>query len=54
MGHISAENMSQLISYDYISGKLEQIYTEKQQDSSEKDNGPKHKEGDDARRRNAG
>ena len=42
---ISAENVSQLISYDYISGKLEQIYPEKQQDSSEKDN---------ARRRNAG
>ena len=50
----SAENESQLISYDYISGKLEQIYPEKQQDSSEKDNGSKHKEGDDARRRNAG
>ena len=50
----SAENVSQLISYDYISGKLEQIYPEKQQDSSEKDNGSKHKEGNDARRRNAG
>ena len=37
--------MSQLISYDYVSGKLEQIYPEKQQDSSEKDNGSKHKEG---------
>ena len=50
----SAENVSQLISYDYMSGKLEQIYPEKQQDCSEKDNGSKHKEGDDARRRNAG
>ena len=37
--------MSQLISYDYISGKLEQIYPEKQQDSSEKDNGSKRKRG---------
>ena len=46
--------MGQLISYNYISGKLGHIYPEKQQDNSEKDNGSKHMEGDDARRRYAG
>ena len=45
MGHIiSPENVGQLFSYYYISGKIEHIYTEKQQDNSE-DNGPKHMEG---------
>ena len=45
MGHIfSPENVGQLFSYDYISGKLEHIYPEKQQDNNE-DNGPKHMEG---------
>ena len=38
MGHISAEYVGQLISYYYISGKLDQISSEKQQDNSEKDN----------------
>ena len=41
----SAEYVGQLISYQYISGKLEHIYHEMQQDDSEKDNGPKHMEG---------
>ena len=35
----SAEYVSQLISYFYISGKLEHMYLEKQHDDSEKDNG---------------
>ena len=48
-----AENVGQLISYYYIAGKLEHIYPEKQQGDSEKDNGPKHMDGDDARWRNA-
>ena len=47
-------NVSQLISYYYISEKRQHIYSEKQQDNSEKDNGSKHIEGDGARRRNAG
>ena len=38
----SAENVGQLISYYYISAKLEHIYPERQQDNSEKDNGSKH------------
>ena len=46
--------MGQLISYHYISGKFEYIYPEKQRDNSEKDNGSKHMQGDDAWRRNAG
>ena len=50
----SIENVTQLISYYYISGKLEHICPEKQQDNSEKDDGSKHMEGDDARKRNAG
>ena len=50
----SAENVGQLISYFHMSGKLEHIYPEKQQNDSKKDNGSKHMEGDDARRRNAG
>ena len=50
----SAENVGQLISYYYISGKLEHIYLETQQGGSVKNNGPKHMEGDDARWRNAG
>ena len=37
-----AENVGQLISYYYISEKLEHIYHEKQQDNSEKGNGSKH------------
>ena len=41
----SAEYVGQLISYYYISGKLEHIYPEKQQDNNEKDNGSKHMEG---------
>ena len=45
MGHISAEYVIQLIYYYYISGKLDHIYLEKQQDNSEKDNGSKHMEG---------
>ena len=45
----SAENVVQLISYYYVSGTLEHIFPEKQQDNSEKDIG-----GGDARRRNAG
>ena len=56
MGHIfsfSPENVGQLIAYYYISGKPEHIYPKKQQDDSEKDNGSKYMEGDDARRRNA-
>ena len=40
----SAEYVGQLISYYYISGKLEHIYPEKQQDNSE-DNGSKHMKG---------
>ena len=45
MGHIfSPENVGQLFSYYYISGKPEYIYPEKQQDNSG-DNGPKHMEG---------
>ena len=47
-----AENVGQLISYYYISGKLEHVYPEKQQDNNEKENGSKHMEGYDARRRN--
>ena len=50
----SSENVGQLISCYYISGKLEHIYPHQQQGDSVKDNGPKHMEGDDARRRNAG
>ena len=49
-----SENVGQLISYYYISGKLEHIYPEKQVGDSEKDNGSKHMERDDARRMNAG
>ena len=41
----SAEYVGQLISYYYISGKLEHIYLEKQLDNSEKDNDSKHMEG---------
>ena len=41
----SAEYVGRLISYYYISGKLEHIYPEKQHDNSEKDNGSKHMEG---------
>ena len=41
MGHISAEYVIKLISYYYISGKLDHIYPEKQQDNSEKENGLK-------------
>ena len=40
----SAEYVGQLISYYYISEKVEHIYHEKQQDYNEKDNGSKHKE----------
>ena len=40
----SAEYVGQLISYYYISGNIEHIYPEKQQDNSE-DNGSKHMEG---------
>ena len=40
----SAEYVGQLMSYYYISGKLERIYAEKQHDNSEKDNGSKHME----------
>ena len=42
---ISAENVGQLISYHYTSGKLERIYSEKQQNDSAEDNGSKHMEG---------
>ena len=41
----SAKYVGQVISYCYISGKLEHIYPEKQQNDSEKDNGSKHMEG---------
>ena len=41
----SAENVGQLISYHYTSGKLERIYSEKQQNDSADDNGSKHMEG---------
>ena len=45
MGRIfSPKNVGQFFSYYYISGKLEHIYPQKQQDNSE-DNCPKHKEG---------
>ena len=45
MGHIfSPENVGQLLSYYYISRKLEHIYTEKQQDNTE-DKGSKQMEG---------
>ena len=50
----SPENVRQLMSYHYMSGKLEYIYPDKQQDNSEKGSCSKHMEGDDARRRNAG
>ena len=40
----SAEYVGHLISYSYISGKLEHIYPEQQQGNSEKDNGSKHME----------
>ena len=40
----SPENMVQLISYYYISGKLDHIYPEKQQDNSKKDNDSKDTE----------
>ena len=46
--------MGQLISYYHISAKLERIYPEKQQNNSNKDNGSKQTEGDDASRGNAG
>ena len=49
----SAEYVGQVISYYYISGKLEHIYHEKQQDNSEKDNGSNTWRGD-ARRKNSG
>ena len=43
--HFSPENVGRLFSHYYISGKLEHIYPEKQQDNSDKDNGSKHMEG---------
>ena len=54
MGHSFCCKLGQLISYYYLSGKLEHIYSEKQQDNSEKDNGSKNIEGDDAGRMNVG
>ena len=48
------ENVGQLISYHHISGNLEHIYPEKQQNNSKKDNGSKQMEGDDESRGNAG
>ena len=50
----SPENVGQLISYNHITAKLEHIYPEKQQNNSQKDNGSKQMEGDDASRWNAG
>ena len=47
------ENVGQLISYYYISAKLEHVYPEKQQNNSKKDNGSKQMEGHDASRWNA-
>ena len=41
----SPENVGRLFSHYYISGKLEHIYPEKQQDNSDKDNGSKYTEG---------
>ena len=41
----SPENVGRLFSYHCIYGKLEHIYPEKQQDTSEKYNGSKHMEG---------
>ena len=41
----SPENVGRLFSHYYISGKLEHIYPEKQQDNSDKDNGSKYMEG---------
>ena len=53
-GHIFAAYVGKLISYCYISGKLEHIYPEKQQNNAEMDNGSKTHGGVDARRMNAG
>ena len=41
----SPENVGRLFLHYYISGKLEHIYPEKQQDNSDKDNGSKYMEG---------
>ena len=49
----SPENVGQLISYNHISTKPEQIYPEKQQNNSKKDSGSNQMEGDDASGRNA-
>ena len=45
--------MGQLISYYHISGKLELVYPEKQQDNKKKDNDSKQMEGGGARKENA-
>ena len=50
----SLENVGQLIAYYHISAKPEHIYPEKQQNNSNKENGSKQLEGDDASRWNAG